>query len=209
MPLHVAIINRKTKPAKQLIKQGSEVETRNFASETPLMLAVKSRMLEVMRLLVQKGADIYEKNNRNENLLHLAAKGDRADIVGYLIDKGVSTMERNIDGHLPKDLAVKKLIKQMLQKDSRLDQNDLRKYYRDRKDGKRLHEQPSYNASSSSWMQNKEGAAIERQKLMNEALMRFKIDRRETVGSEYKDHFDSFGNTGLSRRHEEYNGLAY
>lgn len=68
----------------------------------------------MLRVLANFGADMHDRNNKNDSLLHMAARMDRADLCGFLLDKGVSTNEKNRDGMLPKDLAEKKMVKDML-----------------------------------------------------------------------------------------------
>lgn len=82
-------MNKDSKKAKQVIKEGADIHQRTFAGESALMMAVRFGLADVTRMIALKGADLFEKNFKGDSLLHIAARSDQAEVIGYLLDKGL------------------------------------------------------------------------------------------------------------------------
>ena len=96
-----ALTNGDSKLAKQRIKAGDDLHTRNLAGQTPLHLAVISRQKKVVKLLIEHNADVNAEDAvAADTPLHEAAGTDH-QILKLLIEHGADLHKRNSAGLTP------------------------------------------------------------------------------------------------------------
>lgn len=76
--------------------------------------AIQNGRLDLLQMLVEAGADVNGTLNGTP-MLCLAARGESTGIVQYLIDHGADVNARDPDGMTPKDLALTKQIKEVIE----------------------------------------------------------------------------------------------
>ncbi|CAL1301448.1 unnamed protein product [Larinioides sclopetarius] len=64
---------------ERLLKEGVEVNARNYTNDTPLMWASRGRHLEIVKKLLAFGANVYLENEFFETCLHFATQNNRFD----------------------------------------------------------------------------------------------------------------------------------
>lgn len=75
---------------------------------------IQNGRLDLLQMLVEAGADVNGTLNGTP-MLCLAARGESTGIVQYLIDHGADVNARDPDGMTPKDLALTKQIKEVIE----------------------------------------------------------------------------------------------
>lgn len=78
----------RVKAAQFLIKQGVDVNVRDWTGAFPLFKAVESGSMEMVQLLIDAGADIHQTHDDGKTVLHQACFYDRDDIVDLLWRNG-------------------------------------------------------------------------------------------------------------------------
>ena len=102
--LHQAVSNGDFALAERLIKNGADVNAKDFRDFTPLHVAAGNwphRLpMPMAQLLIDRGADVNVKNIYGFTPLHLAARYDHLPMV-VLIDKGADMHAKDNDGCTP------------------------------------------------------------------------------------------------------------
>jgi ankyrin repeat protein len=83
--IYAAVANHK-EIARQLIKNGADINRTNDKNETALMLAARLNHLEVAKQLLNDGAAINLTNNKNETALMIASVNGNQNIVALLLE---------------------------------------------------------------------------------------------------------------------------
>lgn len=71
--LHIAAKDGKLQIVQDIMKTGLDINTRDYAGNTPLHYAVINGWLDIVELLIKSGADINIKNRKGQTPLHFAA----------------------------------------------------------------------------------------------------------------------------------------
>ena len=82
---HYAVVENRLDVATALLEWGSEINTSDHSSATPLMHAVELGYLEMVTWLVQNGANIDLKDESGETALSKATRNDREAIFNLLV----------------------------------------------------------------------------------------------------------------------------
>ncbi|KAF4624521.1 hypothetical protein G7Y89_g13649 [Cudoniella acicularis] len=87
---------------KYLLDGGADIDTRDFASQTPLMkAAARSGHVPIMELLMNRGVISTTRDKYNSTAMHYAAAENSVDAVEYLLNLGVGNDPKNIDSFTP------------------------------------------------------------------------------------------------------------
>ena len=70
--LHQAIMKGNLQSVQHHIKEGENIEAKNYNGQTALHYAVTEHQISIIEFLLQKGAKIEEKDNSGYNSLHIA-----------------------------------------------------------------------------------------------------------------------------------------
>jgi hypothetical protein len=85
---------------KKLLKEGADLNAKNWFGWTPLHLAAYNGHIEVVKLLIEKGANVNARNN-GDTPLHLAAENGHIEVVKLLIEKGANVNAKGSSGWTP------------------------------------------------------------------------------------------------------------
>ena len=101
--MHWALLNGQNQAeqiALLLIEKGSNVETKAFNSETPLMTAVRKGYARAVKSLLENGADpLAIEQNSQQTLLHNASIRGYGEIAGLLIKYGIDVNAKDAHGN--------------------------------------------------------------------------------------------------------------
>lgn len=101
-PLHHAARDGDVENVRQLAGQGTAVDARGEAGETPLILAILEGHADVAEILIELGADVMARNERGLTPLHAAAYAGSAAAAQLLLDHGAELEDRsNVSGATP------------------------------------------------------------------------------------------------------------
>jgi len=106
--LHQAVVDGDIDQVKSQISAGTDLNSRNRMSWTPLHTAIRNKQTDIAQLLIEKGADVNAKDNSGRTPLHFAVESGQKAIVETLIAKGadINVMDSRADNAL--SLAKKK-----------------------------------------------------------------------------------------------------
>jgi ankyrin repeat protein len=107
-PLHSAALHGNTTKVQRLLDQGTDVNEKGFANDTPLMGAAYGGHAEVVQLLLDKGADINATDRKGWTALMHAARAGRIECVRVLLERGARMDQTNHNGQNALDFARKK-----------------------------------------------------------------------------------------------------
>lgn len=100
-----AIDNGNQPKAESLIKNGADVNTKDYLGFTPLHIAAYRGDVKIIKLLLAKGADIKSKDTANTSgplFQAVTVKNDKnVAAAQLLIDAGADINEKNIGGYTP------------------------------------------------------------------------------------------------------------
>eukprot|EP00800_Vazella_pourtalesii_P017761 TRINITY_DN5543_c0_g3_i10.p1 TRINITY_DN5543_c0_g3~~TRINITY_DN5543_c0_g3_i10.p1 ORF type:complete len:309 (-),score=26.86 TRINITY_DN5543_c0_g3_i10:87-1013(-) len=92
MPIHVASTKRSGHILHEILRHGSEVNTRDSWGCTPLMIAINSKSTECAELLLHYGADTELRDYYYESTsLQIAIHSKVYDVICLLLDYGADT----------------------------------------------------------------------------------------------------------------------
>lgn len=215
--LHRAILNGDAKKAKFLIKKGADIYQRTFGGESAIMIAVRIGLADVVRMLALQGADLFEKNFKGDSLLHLAARMDQAEVIGYLLDKGLQTIDMNRDGQRPADLAVRHAIKQLLSlenpkshdlyKNTESAGTKLQSRIRTDQLGGKINNTAAVREETEAEVMQKMQDAKKNGRLLNEAIVKYRIEKKDIVDSANRSKFSQYTGNGQSQMSIGPNGV--
>lgn len=86
---------------RALVRQGEEIEKRDWDGHTPLAWAAMRGHAEVIRLLAEAGANIEARNHRGDTPLILAAREGRGAALEVLLALGSNVHADNDEGRTP------------------------------------------------------------------------------------------------------------
>ena len=92
---------------KRLIKNGADVNAKDYNQWTPLHYASCNGSITLVEMLLEKGADINSKKNDQRIPLHLAALKGNVELVILLLEKGADVHSKDERGQTPVDLSKK------------------------------------------------------------------------------------------------------
>ena len=100
--LHQAVVDGDIDQVKSQISAGTDLNSRNRMSWTPLHTAIRNKQTDIAQLLIEKGADINAKDNSGRTPLHFAVESGQKAIVETLIAKGadINVMDGRADNAL-------------------------------------------------------------------------------------------------------------
>jgi ankyrin repeat protein len=87
-PLHCAAERDCVKAAELLIKEGADVNAKNFEGMTPLHYAVKKNSIKIVELLISQSVNINEKDNQGNTPYTYAINKGYTDIADLLLKHG-------------------------------------------------------------------------------------------------------------------------
>jgi ankyrin repeat protein len=91
--------------AKELLRNGAEVNARDYQGRTALHQAVIGQSKNVVLELLKNGADITARDNEGRTALHLAAATRRLEILKLLLEEGADVNVHDNEGKTPLQLA--------------------------------------------------------------------------------------------------------
>ncbi len=86
---HGAAKNGHREVVQLLLSQGTNIESKDRFSRTPLLWAAQNRYTEVVRLLLSQGADLESKDSFSQTPLLWAAQNGHTEVVRLLLSQGV------------------------------------------------------------------------------------------------------------------------
>lgn len=105
---------------RALLEKGSNLESRDSRSWTPLLLAVNANQQQAVQVLLDAGADITAKTDAGEGALYFALQSDNtgANVVDTLLRRGIECFTSDNFGTTPLhkacSLGLKEQVEQML-----------------------------------------------------------------------------------------------
>ena len=106
MPLHFAVMMRKTAMVSLLVSRGANVKAKTIEGDTPLHMAVaRGKEMKIADLLIKNGADTEARNNNGATPLHLAAGVGNIAGVEFLIQQGADINAKARNGLTPLGMA--------------------------------------------------------------------------------------------------------
>lgn len=99
--LHAACAGGKESIVRNLLNNGSRVDSLDREGNTPLFYAAIEGKPAIVKLLIDYKANINARNEDKDTALHFAVIGNDAETVNILIEKGANIEARNNDGETP------------------------------------------------------------------------------------------------------------
>ncbi len=103
--LHYAAARGEIKTIKEAIKDGANLEARDFAHRTPLMCATQNSQRKAAIHLLEAGASVGSEDSHGRTPLHYAAHFGEEDILRELISRGANPKALDKHGNSPADAA--------------------------------------------------------------------------------------------------------
>ncbi|XP_053620002.1 BRCA1-associated RING domain protein 1-like [Plodia interpunctella] len=103
--LHIACRFGKMDKVMELLSNGANTNTKDYAGWTPLHEVVQNGNLDLVILLLQYNAMVNVPGQSNETPLHEAVRYNHVDIVKELVRNGADINSRNCKGETPMQLA--------------------------------------------------------------------------------------------------------
>ena len=88
--LHRASGGGRIEEVRMLIKEGADVNAKNYNDETPLYWACGGGAVEIVKALLEAGADLYAKTEDGYTPLYRATNHGGLEIVKLLLKEGVN-----------------------------------------------------------------------------------------------------------------------
>ncbi|XP_068633964.1 BRCA1-associated RING domain protein 1-like [Battus philenor] len=104
-PLHVACRLGKIDKVVELLNEGANCNTKDYAGWTPLHEVVQNGRLDLLQLLLKYNALVNVPGVGNETPLHEAVRYNHKEIVEVLVKHGADLDARNCKGETPVQLA--------------------------------------------------------------------------------------------------------
>lgn len=97
---------------KKTLKNGADVNAKDFLGNTALFLAVfgDRKNLDIIKILLENGADVNATNNDGNTLLHELAFAPDLEIINLLIENGADVNAINKRGESVLDFMIKKKV---------------------------------------------------------------------------------------------------
>ena len=97
------------KAVKEKLKNGVDVNAKDFVGNTALIFAVfgDRENLDIIKMLLENGADVNTKNNDGNTLLHELSYAPDLDIIKMLLENGADVNAINKKGESVLDLMIK------------------------------------------------------------------------------------------------------
>ncbi|CAM9223999.1 unnamed protein product [Discosporangium mesarthrocarpum] len=111
---HLAAYEGDMEKLRRYVAAGGDLEKRDSYEATPLLLAAEKGHDECVEFLLEKGADIRARDEHQYTALHLAAYYGRVGVVSILLRCGADITVVDDRGRVPKRLASKKMISNLL-----------------------------------------------------------------------------------------------
>ena len=101
--MHYAVISKELEFVKELLKNGSLVDSPCSYGCQPLH---KATSFEVAKILIEHGAKVDDEDLGKNNPIHYAVKSNSIHVVNVLIKSGASIYNENNENNTPFDLAI-------------------------------------------------------------------------------------------------------
>ncbi|CAM9740996.1 unnamed protein product, partial [Hapterophycus canaliculatus] len=111
---HVAAYEGDLVKLRRYAEAGGDLEKRDSYRATPLLLAAEKGHESCVAYLLDVGADITATDEHDYTALHLAAYYGRVGVVALLLSRGANTSAKDDRGRIPKRLASRKEISNLL-----------------------------------------------------------------------------------------------
>jgi hypothetical protein len=113
-PLFLATLLGHEQIVRVLLGRGADVNVRGFLGKTPLHLAALRGYGPIVRMLLDRGAEVNVRDNKGRTPLYSAASQGYEWIVRMLLDRGADVNAENDEGYGPLDVALNKVIADLL-----------------------------------------------------------------------------------------------
>jgi cytohesin len=101
-PLHQAVADGKKEEVLRLLRQGADIEAKDFSGRTPLhQAAIGSRGTDMITLLLDNHANINAQDKWGYTVLHRALHGGRMDMARLLLTRGAYVKTQSQSGETP------------------------------------------------------------------------------------------------------------
>lgn len=101
-PLHLACKMKKLNDVVKLLKDGENVNIKDFAGWLPLHDAILTGSEEIVSVLLNAGSCVNAPGLNYDTPLHIALFNSQLKIASLLIDYGADLSQKNFDGITPK-----------------------------------------------------------------------------------------------------------
>ncbi len=99
--LHLAIEQWEVPDVMKLIKEGADVDAKDWLGNSPLHVAARSNKSVMAKVLIDAGATVDMKNSSGHTPLHWAAAHNAREATEMLILHGADVSLKNKDGRTP------------------------------------------------------------------------------------------------------------
>ncbi|XP_069679991.1 BRCA1-associated RING domain protein 1-like isoform X1 [Periplaneta americana] len=103
--LHVACIKGKIQQVKNLLEDGANPNTKDYAGWTPLLESVNHGFIKITELLLAYGAMVNVPGCENVTSLHEAVLNNKLEMAKLLLMYGADIGCRDVNGLTPRDIA--------------------------------------------------------------------------------------------------------
>jgi len=96
--IHYASKMERPEFARELLKRGVDVNSKDGDGMTPLLFAIMKSNDEMINLYIEHGADVYAKDGQERNAVYIASNIERLDLIDKFITLGVDPNMKTAKG---------------------------------------------------------------------------------------------------------------
>jgi uncharacterized protein len=104
MDIFKAIKNRDSISVSAYIKEGGNLNVRDFYNMTPLIAAADEGQSDIVKLFIKSKCDINAKDKMGQTALFIAAGRNNVEIVKLLIEAKADINIKHINPHFPDEI---------------------------------------------------------------------------------------------------------
>ena len=121
--LHYASNEGNLKIVKTLLGAKCDTNIKNNNNQTPLHLSSKKDYFDITKKLIESGAKLNIEDSEKNTPLHLICKNNNVELLRYVLTKSPLINSKNIYGKTPRDLATNSKIKNLLDKNIKMNED--------------------------------------------------------------------------------------